>query len=290
MRLACGVWVWLAVTFAFVGMPGTASAFRTLTDEPKFADAQGQPIGWTRWPIEFDVYEQAADPIDGAGTWAALQAAIRVWDDSTCASGSMAAVRMASEPAVLGDGRNTVQWVHSGWSAVGPANAVAITENQYQIKVSQYTLIEADIYLNADTMVADPLDWDADMLAHLDGVIAHELGHALGVAHPCELNGENGAPRCGAVPMSLMHPQYDPRAFALTADDNDAACWLYPDNAPRSEVEVDRGCSVARVGAKNAKSSTGSSWLMLAALGAAHGLRSAKRRRARRGQPSDAAG
>ena len=264
MRSPRGVWAWLAVTFAFVAMPGTASAFRTLTDESKFSEAQGQPIGWTRWPIEFEVYEQPADPIDGAQTWASLQAAIGVWDESACASGALAATRMASEPAELGDGRNTVQWVHSGWRAIGPANAVAITQNQYQIKVTQYTLIEADIYLNADAMLSDPLDWDADMLAHLDGVIAHELGHALGVAHPCELDGENGAPRCGAVPMSLMHPQYDPRAFALTADDDDAACWLYPGNAPRDAVEVDSACSVTQRGAKS--SAGWLAWLALPAI------------------------
>lgn len=281
MRLTCGVWVGLAVFCASIGVPGAASAFRTLTDEPEFAEAEGQPIGWTRWPIEFEIYEQPADPIGGADTRAALDAAIRVWDRSDCAGGSMEITATAREPARLRDGRNTVQWVHSGWSAIGPNDAVAITENLYQVKVGQYSLVEADIYLNADKSLPEPIDWDADMLAHLDGVLAHELGHALGIAHPCELRGENGAPRCGSVPMSLMHPQYDPRAFTLAADDNDAACWLYPEAAPRAEVDVDSGCSVARAGTPSQPSAVAGAWLMLSALSAAHALRSARRRRAR---------
>jgi hypothetical protein len=268
--------LWVIVLLACALVPGTASAFRTLTDEPEFEEADGQPIGWTRWPIRFELYEQAGDPLGGAATHAALERAIQVWDGSSCVSGALEAGGRASSPAKLEDGRNTVQWVRTGWEEIGPADAVAITENLYQVKVGQYALIEADIYINATRMV----DWDGDMLANLDGVLAHELGHALGLAHPCEINGENGAPHCAPLPMSLMHPRYDPRAFALSDDDDEGACWLYPDAAPRSETEVESACSVSGLRPRAPSSS-------MALLGlAASALVLAARRRRALAQPS----
>jgi hypothetical protein len=232
--------LWVAVLALGVTFAGTARAYRTLTDEPQLAIAGGEPVAWSQLPIRFEVHHQEADVIGAAELRAVLERGMAVWNASACTSGAFETVGATDRPAQLGDGRNTVQWVHSDWSAYGGPRAAAATLTMFRNQAGDYSLVDADIYLNGERA------WDAEMLDQIEGVLAHELGHALGLAHPCEEDGAQGAPRCEGLPVTLMHPRYgDMQSFMLTADDEAGACFLYSTAASSTEPS---GCSVASPG------------------------------------------
>jgi hypothetical protein len=83
------------------------------------------------------------------------------------------------------------------------------------------------------------------------GVFMHEGGHILGLMHPCEPQGVDGAPDCASGNYSepIMYPLYDSQRTSLSADDEAGVCFLYPGAsceiegcAPGQECTAD-GCS-----------------------------------------------
>src|SRR5262249_20081925 len=79
----------------------------------------------------------------------------------------------------------------------------------------------------------------------VSSVLTHESGHMLGLLHPCEFDGRDGAPDCvtAGIPASTtMYPVYDPAQGALSPDDSAGVCFLYP-RAPCDDSSCPDGTS-----------------------------------------------
>ena len=173
-----------------------------------------------------------------------------LWQEPACSTVRVSNLGVQHTPAEAGDGRNTIQWV-SDWTSRGfEPTAAGVTDVQYEHVEGMWAIVEADIYLNAQHFT-----WRGDDGGDITGVIAHEMGHVLGLLHPCEPDGNEGAPLCGDLPEvdgTTMHPLYDPDRATLSPDDAAGICFLYPrarcveTGCPEGYVCAEDGCQGMR--------------------------------------------
>jgi len=146
-----------------------------------------------------------------------------------------------------GDGRSTIQWLFD-WTGFDPTAAGA-TDVQYVTNAAgEWTIAEADLYLNGGLRWTTETPAESSEKRSVLSVVTHELGHALGLLHNCEPNGEEGAPECSISPRfesASMYPIYGTGQSALSADDVAGLCFLYPaePGSPADAECVGEACS-----------------------------------------------
>ena len=217
----------MAIALGMLCLSSKASAFRTSSDLDEFADQPRVSFASPNVPIE--LFQGLPPDLQLAQVEENLSRAAQKWNEPSCTNLMISYTGTTHQPASAGDGRNTIQWVDD-WKTRGfPKDAPGLTDVQYvSDDHGHWTIVEADTYLNLEYgwTTGVPTDERRSLLA----VLTHELGHVLGLLHPCELAGADGAPSCDESPELAgveMFPIYSPAQTALSDDDVAGLCFLY---------------------------------------------------------------
>lgn len=229
-----------------------ALAFRTASDSPSF-----KGTAKVRWQTdELNLVLNSAIPpgIDTAEFGAVALAAVDRWSTATGGRIAVNLTGTTETSAMPGDGVSTIQYLAEGWTERGyDPNAPGITDIVYVKNFAgDWTIEEADIYLNGETH-----DWVVSGSGganqrDLDSVLTHEAGHLLGLWHPCEEGGLDGAPECDGDPdaaLTTMYPLYSPSQATLAKDDIAGINFLYgvvsceDEACPFGSVCTSNGCA-----------------------------------------------
>jgi hypothetical protein len=235
---------------------GTAAAFRTGADTGNFGGASR--VVWESNYVRFRLHEGAAPGISQESVAQLVDQAFATWSAPRCTNIAFELDGTTDQESELGDGSNTIQWLRTGWKGRGyNPDAAGITEIEYEkTEDGVWHIVEADILLNAnhhEWTVGIGAEGQRDVLS----VLTHELGHAIGLAHPCEPDGALQAPDCANGDFDetdTMFPEYHPDQSRLTDDARDGVCFLYPgegcsgeggQSCPAGFLCVDDDCVVA---------------------------------------------
>lgn len=238
----------VALALALFAVP--AHAFRTAADLPDFVGQEH--VRWAQPALRFDISGWLPPGLSGSAVAEAVRRGFSTWTAPQCTSLAFGDTGFRDSAAVPGDGIITIQWIGQGWTDRGFGHAIpATTELLYDVGPSGlWEIVDADIYLNGEqlTWSVSPILDEHDIQA----VITHEVGHAIGLLHNCNIDREMGAPVCQPdLAGAVMYPEYQgPSQRTLSADDEEGLCFLYPDadcfgkTCPTGTACTFEGCAV----------------------------------------------
>lgn len=217
---ALGVWT--------VAVP--AQAYRTSGDLAEIGT--GSPVPWSSARVEFELGSNDDRTLSAAEFQSIAVSALDRWDEATCGGLELVVSGWATMGAASGDRRNTITFVAQGWAARGlPAGAGAFTDVVYERQGGEHwVIVEADIYINSDEYRWGASDMPQSGVRDLNVILTHEVGHALGLLHPCEEAVTTEAPVCAtdtAFGQTVMYPVYVPGNLNLSPDDRAGLCVTF---------------------------------------------------------------
>ncbi len=206
----------------------------------------------------------------------ASQLAAQAWSHSSiaCTGLSLSIQRESAATAEVGlDGKNVIVFLKDSWCKDSnttdgpcyPQNALAVTSDFKNDTTGQ--IGDADIEFNAvyvtwADLVTNP-ELAASDTADFQNTLTHELGHVIGLAHPCysandgtpvlKDNNGNDEVTCGGanVPLSVLDstmypslPMNDTQRRTLSPDDQQAACDIYPFASATCPADSAQGCTI----------------------------------------------
>jgi hypothetical protein len=220
-----------AMLVASVAASSNAAAFRTAGDLEQFSETDR--VRWVNGEISYEISERLPADLSEVAIQVSAAQAFSSWSALDCTSLTFESDGFTEIEAGPSDGRNTIQFVESGWDELGyPAEASGATDVQYEKIDGEWRIVETDVYINAESFVWATTSTAPAGARTVFSVLFHEAGHILGLLHPCEEDGADSAPRCDREELSptdsVMYPVYNPSQTSLQPDDIAGACYLYP--------------------------------------------------------------
>jgi len=260
---------------------GPAQAYvRTVT-------TAGVPVWWRNPCVTMDFLLGSPPPeMTGDAYLQAARTAAAAWSHPalSCSGLLLSIHKTAETSAAVGyDGRNVIVMSQDTWcSEQSPAepssptcysaNALAVTTVFRNINTGE--IVDADMEINAvrvfwADLVKDP-SLANGLTADFQNMLTHELGHVIGLAHPCyiasdgptRLTDNQGQPELdcaspdlpGTVADATMFPSVlmsDTSRRRLTPDDAQGACDIYPSSVTLCPSGQSSGCSLAPAASRN---------------------------------------
>ncbi len=223
----------LCSAVVIVALPRGASAYRTAGDLADFSGTSRVAVPTP--PLRFRMVMESMSLIESIDLDNAAKRAVATWNAPDCVVAPLSFEGSTLESAQPNDGASTIEWV-TDWAARGfAADAAANTDVQYvRTKSGEWQIAEADIYLNTQFNWSAFTEITASSEAagapeDVQAVLTHEMGHAVGLLHPCEVVATADAPACtDAQANACMNPVYNVHQRALSDDDIAGICFLYP--------------------------------------------------------------
>ncbi len=221
------------------------------SDLAKYQLSASTPVRWAAFDagLSVDWYVSSTQPLGlPGGGHGEFQQALDAWNADTASAirfayrGTTAATGRLSQA----DGLNTIQFGDPDDALAGSfdcrTGGVLATTGTWIGRAQTWSGGQFLPLVESDIVVQDGVSCFLGLLNHANAaeLFAHELGHALGLAHSC---GDNPAPDCRAgtaVDEAVMRPilHADGRGATLGSDDRAGAAYLYPAAAAPSAPQT----------------------------------------------------
>jgi MYXO-CTERM domain-containing protein len=181
-------------------------------------------------PVPYSLDPAGSDDVGDDSDLDALRAAFRAW---SCVPGT--ALRFVEEgegvhEASLEDSVNTLFWDETGEYGLGPGT-LGVTVGD----AGQGTRAQADIIFNGSDHAWSTDDGPSG--TDVGSIAIHEIGHFLGLDHPCDQSGGNET-NCNGPEVSIMTPAWDNQVGRVPLpDDEDGVRALYPASDPDARCD-----------------------------------------------------